>query len=59
MLNLYVKASNMLNSLKDEEGQDMIEYVLLAALIAVVVAAAIPALTTKITGVLTTIEGAL
>jgi len=59
MLNLYVKASNALNSLKNEEGQDMIEYVLLCALIAVVVAAAIPALTTAIKTQLTAITTAL
>jgi len=59
MLKLYVKSSSLLNSLKNEEGQDMIEYVLLCALIAVVVAAAIPALTTAIKAQLTAIVTAL
>jgi len=41
------------------KGATMIEYVLLAALIAVVVAALLPALTTKIGATLTDIETAL
>lgn len=36
---------------KDEEGQDLVEYALLIALIALVVALAIPTLTTAISGV--------
>jgi len=60
MLSKFVRQSWLLRALnEDERGQDMIEYVLLAALIAVVVAAAIPALTAAIAGELTTIEGAL
>jgi len=60
MLNQFVGQSWLLKALKqDESGQDMIEYVLLCALIAVVVAAAIPALTTAIANTLTTIETAL
>jgi len=35
---------------KDVEGQDLIEYVLLVALIALLVAAGFPALATAITG---------
>jgi Flp pilus assembly pilin Flp len=59
MLNLFVKAQTAVRSLKDERGQDMIEYVLLAALIAVVVAAAIPALTKAIVAEFVIIEGVL
>jgi len=60
MLNQVVRQSWLLKTLKeDESGQDMIEYVLLCALIAVVVAAAIPALTTAIATTLTAIETAL
>jgi pilus assembly protein Flp/PilA len=44
---------------KEEEGQDLIEYALLVALIGLVVAAAIPALATAITGVYTRAETAL
>lgn len=53
----------MLNMLKkfvrDEEGQDLVEYSLLIAGIAVVVAAALPALATAITGAYTDIAGSL
>jgi pilus assembly protein Flp/PilA len=44
---------------REEEGQDLIEYALLVALIGLVVAAAIPALATAITGVYTKTEGIL
>jgi Flp pilus assembly pilin Flp len=59
MLNFFVKARTAVQCLKDERGQDMIEYVLLAALIAVVVAAAIPALTNAIIAEFGIIEGIL
>jgi pilus assembly protein Flp/PilA len=44
---------------KDEEGQDMVEYGLLVALIGVVVAGVIPALTTAIAGTFTAAETAM
>ena len=51
---------NMLRNLhKEESGQDLIEYALIAALIAVVVGAALPALATKITTVFTNVGTAL
>ena len=37
--------------LRDEEGQDLVEYVLLVSLIALAVAAAFPPVVTAITGV--------
>jgi Flp pilus assembly pilin Flp len=37
--------------LRDEDGQDLVEYVLLVSLIALAVAAAFPPLTQAITGV--------
>ncbi|MFN2433566.1 MAG: Flp family type IVb pilin [Gemmatimonadota bacterium] len=39
------------NFVKDDEGQDLVEYALLVALIAIVVAAAFPPLTDAITDV--------
>jgi Flp pilus assembly pilin Flp len=48
-----------MQALRDERGQDMIEYVLLAALVGLVVAAAIPALTTAIGAEFTAIAAAL
>lgn len=44
---------------KEEEGQDMVEYALLIALVALVVAAAFPALATAIDGVFGKAETAL
>ena len=43
----------------DTEGQDLVEYALMVGLVAVVAVAAMPALTTAITGVFTKIEGSL
>lgn len=43
----------------DEAGQDLVEYALLIALIAIIVAAAIPTLTNAITAVYTRIETCL
>ena len=49
-----VKMKNFILRLwKEEEGQDLIEYVLLVALIALLVAATFPALAAAITGVFT------
>jgi len=42
--------------LHDEEGQDLVEYVLLIALIALAVAIAFPPLTDAITGVFNTVR---
>jgi len=44
---------------KEEKGQDMIEYALLAALIAVVVIIVLPRLATAISGVFNSISGKL
>jgi pilus assembly protein Flp/PilA len=49
MVNLYVKAKNAIESLRDERGQDLIEYALLGALIAVACIAAEKTLATAIT----------
>jgi len=45
--------------IRNEEGQDLVEYALLLALIALVVALLIPTLTTAIGGVYTRIATAL
>ena len=54
MLNLYLRLRNWLQR---EEGQDMIEYVLLVVLIALIVAAFIPAVTASISGAFTAVSG--
>jgi Flp pilus assembly pilin Flp len=41
---------------KDEEGQDLVEYVLLISLIGLAVAAAFPPVTAAITGVFTAVQ---
>ena len=43
--------------LRDDEGQDLVEYVLLVSLIALAVAAAFPPVTAAITAVFTSVAG--
>lgn len=45
--------------LRDDEGQDLVEYVLLVSLIALAVAAAFPPVTTAITGVFNSVATAV
>jgi len=45
--------------LRDEEGQDLVEYVLLVSLIALAVAAAFPPVTAAITGVFNSVATAV
>jgi len=59
MLALYVKLQTALQSLKDERGQDLIEYALLAALIASACTAAMTSLATAISTQFGTISGKL
>jgi pilus assembly protein Flp/PilA len=48
MLKLYVKLQQLMHSMKDESGQDLIEYALIGALIAVACTAAMGTLATAI-----------
>ena len=59
MLVLYVKLQTVLKSLKDEQGQDLIEYALIGALIAVACTAAMGTLATAIVGEFSSISVAL
>ncbi|HUB00910.1 MAG TPA: hypothetical protein VMA34_21440 [Terracidiphilus sp.] len=52
LLKLYVKMQNLMSS---EEGQDMVEYALVLALVALGATATLKALATEITTVYTTI----
>ncbi|HUB00909.1 MAG TPA: hypothetical protein VMA34_21435 [Terracidiphilus sp.] len=52
LLNLYVKIQNLMSS---DEGQDMVEYALVLALVALGATATLKALATEITTVYTTI----
>ena len=51
MLKLFVKAQSAIQAMKDESGQDLIEYSLIAALIAVACVTAMGTLAGKIQGV--------
>jgi len=55
MLKLSVKTRLLIESMKDESGQDLVEYALLGALIAVACAAALPAFATAINAQFTAI----
>jgi pilus assembly protein Flp/PilA len=59
MLNLYVKALNLLNSLKDESGQDMIEYALMLGVVAVGAVGSLKLIATDVTNAYTAIQTAL
>jgi len=60
MLKLFVKAQHLIQSVvRDESGQDLVEYALLGALIAVSCAAALPAFATAIKGQFTAIAAAM
>lgn len=53
MLNMFK------NFVREEEGQDLVEYALLLALVVLVVATTLPTLTTAISGVWTNVSGQL
>jgi pilus assembly protein Flp/PilA len=59
MLKLYTKMQTALASLKDERGQDLIEYALLGALLAVACTAGIKSVATAVEGVFTSIVSSL
>jgi pilus assembly protein Flp/PilA len=59
MLKLYVKAQCAMQSLKEEAGQGMIEYTLLAALISIVAIAVLKVTGTSVNTKFGTISAAL
>ena len=59
MQKLFVKAQHLIRSMKDESGQDLVEYAILGALIAVTCAAALPAFATAINNQFAAIIAAL
>jgi Flp pilus assembly pilin Flp len=59
MLNLFVKFQTALQTMKDERGQDLIEYALLGALISVATIATMTPLAVAISAQFTTITGKL
>lgn len=59
MLALYVNLSKTVQSFKDESGQDLIEYALLAALISVATVASLSPVATAISTVFSEVVSAL
>ncbi|MGC9292746.1 MAG: Flp family type IVb pilin [Acidobacteriaceae bacterium] len=57
MINKYYRV--LVNLMQDESGQDLIEYALIAALVALAAVAAIQGVTTEITAVFGNITNAL
>ena len=59
MLKFYVKAQTMLQSLKDESGQDLIEYGILAGMITAGAVAAVKVIGPWVTLQFTNLQAAL
>jgi len=56
LIKLYVMFQDLMNR---EEGQDLVEYALIIALVSIALVVSLNGLTTAITGVFTTIAGKL
>ncbi len=59
MLKLYTKTQMLLQSLKDECGQDLIEYCIVAAVVVLAAVAASPSLKAAITAAVTKLTDAI
>jgi pilus assembly protein Flp/PilA len=59
MLKLYVKAQTLLAALKDEQGQDMIEYAIMLGIIAVAVITSVGTVGTWVSTQWNTLAGQL
>lgn len=59
LLKLYLKAQTMRDALKDESGQDLIEYALIVALVAFAATAGMTSLATGINTAFTNIANTL
>ncbi len=59
MNNLYLKLYAKLQGLKNDEGQDLVEYALLVALIALVCVAGVNNVATAVNNVFSTISSSL
>ena len=56
LIKLYVMFQNLMNR---EEGQDLVEYALIIALVSIALVVSLNSLTTAVQGVFTTIAGKL
>lgn len=59
MLKLYIKFQDLKSKLQDEEGQDLVEYALIVALISLAAVAGMSALATDINSAFNTVGGKL
>ena len=59
MTKLYTKAQMLLQSLKDESGQDLIEYCIVAAVVVAAAVVATPSLQAAITAAVGTLTAAI
>jgi Flp pilus assembly pilin Flp len=59
MLTMYIKARNFVEGVRDENGQDLVEYALLAAVIVAVGAATLPDIGTKVASIFTAVKTAI
>jgi pilus assembly protein Flp/PilA len=59
LLKMYLKAQNLKDLMKDDEGQDLVEYALLVALLSLAAVASITALGGKIQNIFNGIGNAL
>jgi Flp pilus assembly pilin Flp len=59
MLKMYVKTLSLLNSLKNDNGQDMVEYAIMLGVIAVGVVASVGTVGTYVETAWTTLAGKL
>ena len=59
MTKLYTKAQMLLQSLKDESGQDLIEYCIVAAVVVAAAVVATPSLQAAITSAVTKLTTAI
>ena len=56
ILNMYVKGQTLWSTLKDDEGQDLVEYALVVALIALAATVGMKAVASGINGAFTSIS---
>jgi Flp pilus assembly pilin Flp len=59
LLRVWVKTQILVDSVREEKGQDLVEYALLGALISVVSIAAITNVGQKVLGIFNAIDGGL
>ena len=59
MLKLYAKTQTLLQSLRDDSGQDLIEYCIVATVVVAACVAASPSLSSAVTAAVAKLTGAI